>query len=446
MYKELLKVEQPADASEAYNKIKITQVFESGVLIKVTKILENIRTLKEKALLDYCRKFDGLNSKKIDDIRVLPDEIDNACKIVPEKYPELVEALNIARKNVEEYHKAQKKNETENWFINPSEGKKLGQIITPVQRAGLYVPGGRYLYPSSVLMTAIPARVAGVEELVACSPPQKDGKINDVLLYLFSSFNISEIYKMGGAHAIGALAYGTESIKKVDKIAGPGNIYVTAAKKLDYGIAGIDSLAGPSEVMVIADNKSNPVFIASDLISQAEHDPDSRSILLTDNIEIAQLTIEEIYKGIEFLEKNYADRIDKELIRNSIKNNCKIFFNPSMDILIDICNMTAPEHLEIMVEDFDKILAKIRNAGAIFLGSYTPVAAGDYICGTNHVLPTGGNARFSSPLGIYDFCKKSSVAFYSREFLAKEARFIEVFSEFENLLAHNNSIKVRFKQ
>jgi histidinol dehydrogenase len=251
---------------------------------------------------------------------------------------------------------------------------------------------------------------------------------------------------VGGAQAIAALAYGTESIKRVEKIAGPGNIYVTVAKKLVYGSVGIDSLAGPSEVLIIADESADAAFAAADLLSQAEHDPDAKSILLTTKKDIASETIGQVYLQLNILYEKYPESFNRDMVIRSLKSNCRIFFNPDMEFLIDISNLIAPEHLEIMANDYDKVLSGIKNAGAIFLGNYTPVAVGDYICGTNHVIPTGGNARFSSPLGVYDFCKKSSVAFYDKEYLGKERKYIELLSEFENLLAHNNSIKIRFKE
>ncbi|MBE3089491.1 MAG: histidinol dehydrogenase, partial [Actinobacteria bacterium] len=289
------------------------------------------------------------------------------------------------------------------------------------------------------------AILAGVKNIVACTPPQKNGKINDILLYLFAKLGINKVYRIGGAQAIAALAYGTESIEKVDKIVGPGNNYVTAAKKIVFGAVGIDSLAGPSEITIIADGQSNPSFIAADLLSQAEHDSDAKSILLATNKKIAENTITEIYKQTGELCRLYGSRFNKDLIYESLKKNCRIIVNKDLNFLIEVCNIIAPEHLELMVSDFDTVLKSIRNAGAIFLGNYTPVAVGDYICGTNHVIPTGGNARFSSPLGVYDFYKRSSVACYSYDMLKKERKHVETLSDFENLLAHNNSIKVRFK-
>ncbi len=443
---DFLKIEEPKNIKDIESLLKRDVAFDSGVISAVSKIIEDVKELGDKALFSYCAKFDGIDAKSISDIKVSAYEIGQARKDVAERYPELVKAVNVAHKNLVEYHSAQFEKEPGTWFIGDDSGRKLGQISSPLSRAGLYIPGGRYIYPSSVLMTAVPAAIAGVKDIVVCTPPQKNGKINPVLIYLFSFLNIREVYMVGGAQAIAALAYGTESIKKVEKIVGPGNIYVTVAKKLVYGSVGIDSLAGPSEVLIIADESADASFAASDLLSQAEHDPDAKSILLTTSRDIAAETIRQVYMQLDNLYEIYPDSFNRDMVVRSLQNNCRIFLNPNVEFLIDICNLVAPEHLEIMMKDYDKVLCGIKNAGAIFLGNYTPVAVGDYICGTNHVIPTGGNARFSSPLGVYDFCKKSSVAFYDKVQLGKERKYIEALSEFENLLAHNNSVKIRFKE
>jgi histidinol dehydrogenase len=443
---DFLKIEKPQDLKDIESLLKRDVTFDSGTISDVSRIIGDIKSSGDKALYSYCAKFDGIKAESIDDIKVSQDEIARARKEVTTGYPELVEAIDIAYKNLVEYHSAQFEKEPKTWFIESGPGRKLGQISNPISRVGLYIPGGRYIYPSSVLMTAVPAAIAGVKDIVVCTPPQKDGKINKVLLYLFSILNISEVYMLGGAQAIAALAYGTETIKRVEKIAGPGNIYVTVAKKLVYGSVGIDSLAGPSEVLIIADGSADAAFVASDLLSQAEHDPDAKSILLTTDPDVASETLRQVYLQLDFLYGKYPNSFNRDMVIRSLEKNCRIFLNPDMDFLIDICNLIAPEHLEIMANDYDKVLSGIKNAGAIFLGNYTPVAVGDYICGTNHVIPTGGNARFSSPLGVYDFCKKSSVAFYDKEHLRKERQYVETLSEFENLLAHNNSVKIRFKE
>ena len=445
MEDDFLKIECPQNIKEIQSWVKRDSEIEFTVFKSAGEIVENVKKNGDSALIKYCKQFDGIEVSDARELAVSIAELSEAFKNVPVEFPELVEALNASYANLLKYHKSQLKKEPGQWFINPQKGARLGQVITPIERVGLYIPGGRYLYPSSVLMSAVPAIIAGVKKIVACTPPQKNGKINDILLYLFAKLGINKVYRIGGAQAVAALAYGTESIEKVDKIVGPGNIYVTAAKKIVFGAVGIDSLAGPSEITIIADGQSNPSFIAADLLSQSEHDSDAKSILLATNKKIAENTITEIYKQTGELLRLYGSRFNRDLIYESLKKNCRIIVNKDLNFLIEVCNIIAPEHLELMVSDYDTALKSIRNAGAIFLGSYTPVAVGDYICGTNHVIPTGGNARFSSPLGVYDFYKRSSVACYSYDMLKKERKHVETLSDFENLLAHNNSIKVRFK-
>lgn len=445
MEDDFLKIEYPRNIKEIQSWIKRDCDVDLAVFQKTGEIVENIKRNGDSALIEYCKQFDGIDASNARELKVSALELSESLKNIPAEFPDLVEALDESHANLVKYHKFQLEKESSQWFISPQEETKLGQVVTPIERVGLYIPGGRYLYPSSVLMSAVPAIIAGVREIVVCTPPQKNGRINDVLLYLFVKLGINKVYRIGGAQAVAALAYGTESIEKVDKIVGPGNIYVTSAKKIVFGTVGIDSLAGPSEITIIADSQADPAFIAADLLSQSEHDLDARSILLATNKKIAENTITEIYKQMEKLHKLYGSRFNRDLIRESLKKNCRIIVNEDLDLLIEACNIIAPEHLELMVSDFETALKSIRNAGAIFLGSYTPVAAGDYICGTNHVIPTGGNARFSSPLGVYDFCKRTSIACYSYDMLKKERKYIETLSDFENLLAHNNSIKVRFK-
>lgn len=440
-----LKIECPQNIKEIQSWVKRDSEIDFAVFKSAGEIVENIKKNGDSALIKYCKQFDGIEVSDARELAVSTTELSEASRNVPVEFPELVEALNESYANLVKYHKSQLENESSQWFINPQEGARLGQIITSIERVGLYIPGGRYLYPSSVLMSAVPAIIAGVKKIVACTPPQKNGKINDILLYLFAKLGINKVYRIGGAQAVAALAYGTESIEKVDKIVGPGNIYVTAAKKIVFGAVGIDSLAGPSEITIIADGQSNPAFIAADLLSQSEHDFDAKSILLATNKKIAENTITEIYKQTGELRRLYGSRFNRDLIYESLKKNCRIIVNKDLNFLIEVCNIIAPEHLELMVSDYGTALKSIRNAGAIFLGNYTPVAVGDYICGTNHVIPTGGNARFSSPLGVYDFYKRSSVACYSYDMLKRERKHVETLSDFENLLAHNNSIKVRFK-
>lgn len=412
----------------------------------VSKILKEVEANGDRGVLKFCRQFDRFEAMDIKDVMVTGKEIEVAFKNVKKSFPDLVEALEVCFRNIKEYHTIQFKKEAGSWTIKPGKGKEIGQILLTLERVGIYIPGGRYIYPSSMLMTIIPAIVAGVKEIVICTPPQSDGSLNQILLYLCGRLKVKEIYKIGGAQAIAALAYGTESIKKVDKIFGPGNIYVTAAKKKVFGMVGIDSLAGPSDITILADDSSNPDFIAADLVAQAEHDPDSRSILLSSSPDVAKKAIEKIYDHLDGLLKEYKNGVRIDVILKSLKKNCKIIFSKEKDRLIEICNIIAPEHLEIMVKDAKKVLKNIKNAGAIFMGEYCPVAVGDYIGGTNHVIPTNGNARFSSPLSVYDFLKRSSITFYSKDALKKEKRFIEILSKFERLLAHKSSVKIRFKK
>jgi len=420
--------------------------FNSEIIKSVLEIVGEVKKNGDKALLRYCKKFDRAVLNNAADIRVNAEEIKAASKNVPVKYPELVEAINVSYKNIKRYHDAQLKKEPESWFIgNYFEGERLSQISRAIERIGLYVPGGRYIYPSSVLMTAIPAIAAGVGEIAVCTPPDSNNNISEILLYIFSILKIGEVYKIGGAQAVAALALGTESVRKVDKIVGPGNVYVTAAKKLLYGIVGIDSLAGPSEILIIADSSAEPAYIAADIISQSEHDPDAKSMLLSTSELLAQKAVDEIYRQLDFFTGTSREVKSRNIIIESLRNNCKIFYNSDINFLIDICNLVAPEHLEIMVRDYNRLLSKVKNAGAIFLGNSTPVAVGDYICGTNHVIPTGGSARFSSPLGVYDFFKKSSVAFYNLNTLKKNAEFIKTIADFENLTAHKKSVEIRIK-
>src|SRR3989304_485409 len=296
---DFLKIEKPEKISEIYGLAASGLKIPDSVDKTVEKILKEIKANGDKAIVKFCRQFENYKAKDIDGIRVKAKEIQSAMAVVKKEFPKLAEAFEVSRKNIEKYHTTQFKKETGSWYIKPGRGKEVGQIIRPLERVGIYIPGGRYTYPSSVLMAVIPAVIAKVNEIVICTPPQPDGSLNTVLLYLFGKLNIKEAYKIGGAQAIGTLAYGSESIKKVDKIVGPGNIYVTAAKKRVFGEVGIDSLAGPSDITILADDSANPVFIAADLISQAEHDPDSRSILLTSSLDTAKRVIEKIYKNID---------------------------------------------------------------------------------------------------------------------------------------------------
>ncbi|MDD5622190.1 MAG: histidinol dehydrogenase [Actinomycetota bacterium] len=443
---DFLKIEKPGKISEIYDLMAPGLKIPDSVDKTVGKILKEIESDGDKAIVKFCRQFDRFQAGDIDDIKVKQKEIESAQADVEKEFPELIKAFEVSRKNIEKYHTTQFKKDTGSWYMKSGSGKEVGQIMRPLGRVGIYIPGGRYIYPSSVLMAIIPALIAKVNEIVICTPPRPDGNLNRVLLYLFGKLKIREVYKIGGAQAIGALAFGSKSIKKVDKIVGPGNIYVTAAKKKVFGNVGIDSLAGPSDITVLSDDSADPVFIAADLISQAEHDPDSRSILLTSSLDTAKKAIKKIYENIDSLIKEYGNKINSRVILKSLKKNCKIIFNKDKAWLVEACNMIAPEHLEIMVKDTEEVLKKIKNAGAIFIGDYTPVAVGDYTGGTNHIIPTDSNARFSSSLSVFDFLKRSSVAFYTKDALEKEKKFIETISEYEKLFAHGNSVRIRFEK
>lgn len=441
-----LKIEKPEKYEEIDTLISPMLRIPDSVDKTVSKIINKVRSGGDRAVIELCRQFDRFKAESIEDFKVKDGEIKSAFKDVKSSSPGLIEALKVSCKNITKYHTAQFKREAGSWTIRSEKGKEMGQVLRPLERVGIYIPGGRYIYPSSVLMTVIPALIAGVGEIVLCTPPQSDGNLNQVLLYLCGKLKVREVYKIGGAQAVAVLAYGTESIRKVDKIVGPGNIYVTVAKKKVFGDVGIDNLAGPSDITILADDSASPEFIAADLIAQAEHDPDSRSILLSTSLNLAKRAVEEIYRRLEILKSEYGSKLNLKVILSSVKNNCRIIFNQNQDWLIGVCNMIAPEHLEIMTGDAKKVLKKIKNAGAVFIGRYCPVAVGDYIGGTNHVIPTGGNARFASPLGVYDFLKRSSTAFYDKDALKKEKEFIETISGFEKLFAHGDSIKVRFKK
>ena len=441
-----LKIEKPEKYEEIDTLISPMLRIPDSVDKTVSKIINKVRSGGDRAVIELCRQFDRFKAGSIEDVKVKDGEIKSAFRDVKSSSPGLVEALKVSCKNITKYHTAQFKREAGSWTIRSEKGKEMGQVLRPLERVGIYIPGGRYIYPSSVLMTVIPALIAGVGEIVLCTPPQSDGNLNQVLLYLCGKLKVREVYKIGGAQAVAVLAYGTESIRKVDKIVGPGNIYVTVAKKKVFGDVGIDNLAGPSDITILTDDSASPEFIAADLIAQAEHDPDSRSILLSTSLNLAKRAVEEIYRRLEILKSEYGSKLNLKVILSSVKNNCRIIFNQNQDWLIGVCNMIAPEHLEIMTGDAKKVLKKIKNAGAIFIGRYCPVAVGDYIGGTNHVIPTGGNARFASPLGVYDFLKRSSTAFYDKDALKKEKEFIETISGFEKLFAHGDSIKVRFKK
>ena len=401
--------------------------YEQGV----QEILAHVKEEKDQAVFAYTKKFDHADITA-DNIKVTEEEIEEAYKEVD---PKLVEIIRKALLNIRTYHEKQRQY---SWFDSKPDGTILGQKVTPLHRDGVYVPGGKAVYPSSVLMNIVPAKVAGVDEIVMVTPPGKDGKVTPNTLVAAHEAGADVIYKVGGAQAIAALAYGTESIPKVDKIVGPGNIYVALAKKAVYGYVSIDAIAGPSEILVIADETANPRFVAADLLSQAEHDELASAILVTTSEELARKVSDEVDGFLKELSRS-------EIIRKSLDNYGYILVADTMDDVIDIANEIASEHLEIQTKNPYDVMTKIRNAGAIFIGEYASEPLGDYFAGPNHVLPTNGTAKFFSPLSVDDFIKKSSIIGYSEEALRDIHKDIEAFAEAEQLTAHANSIKVRFE-
>lgn len=399
---------------------------------KVRAIVDDVRARKDAALTDYAKKFDGADISR-DNIRVTKEEIEAAYAQVD---PKLLAVIRKALANIRAYHEKQKKY---GWFDTTENGTLLGQKVTPLSRVGVYVPGGKAAYPSSLLMNVVPAKVAGVEKIVMTTPCGKDGKIEPVTLAAAKEAGVDEIYKIGGAQAIAALAFGTDSVPRVDKIVGPGNIYVALAKKAVYGFTDIDSIAGPSEILVLADRTANPRYVAADLLSQAEHDELASAILITDSRELAEQVSEQADAFVKELSR-------KEIIQKSLDNFGYILVAENMDMAIEAANDIASEHVEIMTANPFEVMMKIRNAGAIFLGEHSSEPLGDYFAGPNHVLPTNGTARFFSPLSVDDFLKKSSVIYYSREALKEVHEDIETFAKAEGLSAHANSIRVRFEQ
>ncbi len=397
----------------------------------VQAIVDDVKARGDEALFEYTEKFDKVKVTK-DTIRVTKEEIDEALKQVD---PKLMEVMVKSMKNIRAFHEKQKQL---SWFETTPDGTILGQRVTPLDSAGLYVPGGKAAYPSSVLMNIIPAEVAGVNRIVMVTPPGKDGKVNPVTLAAAHIAGATEVYKVGGAQAIAALAFGTESIPKVNKIAGPGNIYVALAKKAVYGHVSIDSIAGPSEIMVLADESANAKFVAADLLSQAEHDELACAILVTTSMKLA----EEVSK---LTEEFIAGLSRKEILQKSIDNYGYILVADSMDDAVDVVNEIAPEHLEIQTINPFETMTQVRNAGAIFMGEYSSEPLGDYFAGPNHVLPTNGTAKFFSPLGVDAYVKKSSIIYYSKKALKPVSGDIIQFAESEYLTAHANSIRVRFE-
>ena len=396
----------------------------------VKDILDNVKANGDKAVYDYTVKFDG---KAPDKVEISKEEIDEIISSCDKDY---IETLKKAAANIEDFHKRQI---TQSWLTTKENGVIMGQRIRGLQRVGLYVPGGTAAYPSSVLMNAIPAKLAGCKEIVMTTPPSKDGKPNPDIVAAAKIAGVDRIFLMGGAQAVAALAYGTELVPKVDKIVGPGNIFVATAKKLLYGVVDIDMIAGPSEILIIADETANPKFLAADLMSQAEHDKLASSILLTNSRELADNVKSELKRQSALLERN-------KIIEESLKNYGAIIVCSDLNQAVDFANELAPEHLEVCCADAMEYIGKLDNAGSVFLGNYSPEPLGDYFAGPNHVLPTSGTARFFSPLSVDSFVKKSSFIYYTEEALKSDSEDIIRFADTEGLTAHANSIKVRFEE
>ena len=398
----------------------------------VNEIIENVRNNGDKALFDYTLKFDKceLDASKV---TVTRQEIEDAYAKLS---PDFIEVMKKSADNIRVFHEKQKRN---SWIETKEDGSILGQRILPIEISGVYVPGGKAAYPSSVLMNVVPAKVAGVERIIMCTPPQADGSVNPGTLVAADIAGVDEVYKVGGAQAIAAMAFGTESIPKVDKITGPGNIFVALAKKACFGHVSIDSIAGPSEILVLADDTANARYVAADLLSQAEHDELASAILVTTSQRLADEVAKEIEEFLKTLSR-------ADIIRKSLDNYGYIFIADTMEDAIDAANAVASEHLEIITSNPFEVMTRIKNAGAIFLGEYSSEPLGDYFAGPNHILPTNRTARFFSPLNVDDFMKKSSIIAYSKEALEKVHKDIELFAKEESLTAHANSIAVRFEK
>lgn len=418
-----------------YSEVKNDEIFARvapsvNVTDIVAEIIENVKASGDKALFEYCKKFD---KAELTSLLVTEEEIDEAMNLVE---PKFIEILEKAAKNIRKFHEKQVRN---SFIINDEDGIVIGQKIIPVDRAGLYVPGGTAAYPSTVLMDSIPAKIAGCKEVVIVTPPSADGKVNPVILAAAKIAGVDKIFKVGGAQAIAALAFGTQSVPKVDKIVGPGNAFVAEAKKQVFGVVSIDMIAGPSEILIVADKENNPKHLAADLLSQAEHDKMASAVLVTDSEELANRVAEEIENQIPLLERS-------EIARASIDVNGKIIVADSIERVFDIANEIAPEHLELCVENPFDCLDKIRHAGSIFMGKNCPEALGDYFAGPNHTLPTGGTAKFSSPLSVDDFIKKTQYTYYTKDALKRVAEDVAYFAKQEGLTAHARSAVIRTEE
>ena len=400
--------------------------FDSGLLEQVGAIIGDVRKRGDEAVIDYTRRFDGV---EVSELRISEDALRRSAARVE---PQIVAALRVAIANVRRFHESEVE---QSWEFSPSEGVRLGQRITPLERVGLYVPGGTAAYPSSVVMNVVPAQVAKVERIVVTTPPRTLAE-NPAVAAVLVELNVKEIYSVGGAQAIAALAFGTETIPRVDKITGPGNKYVAAAKKLLFGVVGIDAIAGPSEIVIVADQTARPEFVAADLLAQAEHGEDAAAVLITTQLALAERVAEELVRQVETLPR-------REIAQSSLRNYGAIVLVRDLDEACAIVNELAPEHVEIVTGDDEATAAKIKHAGAIFFGSYTPEAVGDYLAGPNHVLPTGRTARFSSALGVYDFVKRTSLLKYSRNAFNSVADNVAALAQCEGLDAHARSANIR---
>ena len=396
----------------------------------VTDIIENVKANGDKALFEYCEKFDKAT---LTSLEVTEEEIEEAFNAVE---PEFLRILRTAEENIRNFHSKQVRN---SFIINEKNGIVTGQKITAIEKVGLYVPGGTAAYPSTVLMDSVPAKIAGCKEICIVTPPSKDGKVNPVILAAAKIAGVDRIFKVGGAQAVAALAYGTESVPKVDKIVGPGNAFVAEAKRQVFGMVSIDMIAGPSEILVLADGKSNPDFVAADLLSQAEHDKNASAVLVTDSMDLAEKVSASLEKQIPMLER-------AEIARVSIDNNGKIIVADNIMAGIDIANEIAPEHLELCLDNPFDYLDAVKHAGSIFMGRYCPEALGDYYAGPNHTLPTSGTARFSSALGVDDFVKKSQFTYYTENALKEVYKDVAFFANKEGLTAHGKSATIRFEE
>lgn len=417
------------------NKLSEQEIFERNSILAdvsayVSEIISKVRQEGDSALRELSERFDGVS---LSSFRVSEEELREATELVE---PHLTDILREAAENIRNYHKQQLRGD---YITEPRDGVILGQRVLPLERVGIYVPGGTAAYPSTVLMNAVPAHIAGVESIIMVTPPGRDGKINPNILAAAHIAGVTEIYKLGGAQAVAALAYGTESVPRVDKIVGPGNAYVAEAKKQVFGQVGIDMVAGPSEVLVIADAKSNPAWIAADLLSQAEHDRMASAVLITDSELLAVSVQQEVERQLVCLSR-------EDIARSSIDNNGKIILVPELSKAVEVSNRIAPEHLELCVDNPFDLLSKIKNAGSVFLGRYNPEPMGDYFAGPNHTLPTSGTARFYSPLSVDDFVKRMQFSYYTEEALRKEHEKVSFFAQQEGLTAHGRAVDIRFNE